>query len=816
MRVVRNIVHLATAGVPLSFLCAGTPPPLTLQPLPQRVISGHRTTLRGGSSDPRARFSWERMGLTLPGQSTPKLEIRNARPSDAGIYQLVAGNHDEEANQPALGEMASNRVSVEVVMRPEAPGVVDLDFDDVGLTDGQVRALVPGGDGGVVMGGSFSYAGARGLLRLRADGSLDPTFTAKPGAGGDTAINAIVTHGDGWIVGGDFTSFHGVERIGLARLQADGQLDASFSSSAITGAVHALAIQEIDGEPRVLAGLFKHPWLVRLHADGRIDETFDARLKSSGLNGPVTALAVQPSDGAVVIGGWFSYSAGGWPFQRLGRLEPDGRPDADGFPGHSAALGTDSAPAALCLDDAGNILVAGPFSRMHGNDDYPYLARLGQDGKLDPTFSPSPSHRVNAVACGDGGSYLVGGEFSKIGGHRWRSVARLNAIGGADPNWTSPAFDGEALCLARGAGGRLFVGGKFGQPHARVVALRNRPFEEPPRLLAAASPQELTLGMGGALRVTALAGPDASYTWHKLSSHNPAFPVAITGTGELMIARVSAEDSGTYEVRISSTHGSTLVGPIDVFVRPRPAGAREHRRALPVNPVLPELKDQGEVTVPFLLPALKDVREVRVTLALKHGDTNDLDVKLVAPGRPPLFLVDVDSTLRRGRDFDYTVFADQAEVKISDAIAPYIGTFRPSAASPGLASLRGDHPAGEWSLKIYDHRTDGTTGTLVFAAIDIFGPPPPITAGLLATRPCPDGLPELTLDASAHRAWLYHWLPDAVRTPSYERAHSLTDWRSMNPAALYRLRRNEDQTALAELILPDDTLTPAGFFRAKW
>ncbi|MFM9006926.1 MAG: delta-60 repeat domain-containing protein, partial [Flavobacteriales bacterium] len=60
------------------------------------------------------------------------------------------------------------------------------------------------------------------------DGTLDAGFN--PGTGADNIIYATALQTDGKIIiGGQFTSYNGTTRNSIARLNADGTLDASFN-----------------------------------------------------------------------------------------------------------------------------------------------------------------------------------------------------------------------------------------------------------------------------------------------------------------------------------------------------------------------------------------------------------------------------------------------------------------------------------------------------------------------------------------------------------------------------------------------------------
>lgn len=86
------------------------------------------------------------------------------------------------------------------------------------------------------------------VLRLNADGSVDPTFNAGTGANG--AISAMLLLPTGRIlVGGRFTNFNGQPRGNLVQLNADGSVFSTVYN--LNDAVSCLAI---DGAGRVLVG----------------------------------------------------------------------------------------------------------------------------------------------------------------------------------------------------------------------------------------------------------------------------------------------------------------------------------------------------------------------------------------------------------------------------------------------------------------------------------------------------------------------------------------------------------------------------------
>ncbi len=98
------------------------------------------------------------------------------------------------------------------------------------ITNGSVFSLAQQADGKLLVGGDFITSGGTNrvnLARLNVDGSLDTSFDV--GTGANAIVYAIGLQSDGKvIVGGDFTSINGTNRNRFARLNSDGSLDDTF------------------------------------------------------------------------------------------------------------------------------------------------------------------------------------------------------------------------------------------------------------------------------------------------------------------------------------------------------------------------------------------------------------------------------------------------------------------------------------------------------------------------------------------------------------------------------------------------------------
>jgi uncharacterized delta-60 repeat protein len=180
------------------------------------------------------------------------------------------------------------------ILRLNPDGSPDPTFEVTIRQNGQNHALAmaPTPDGKVLIGGSFTNSGIqsrRGIARLNADGSLDESFD--PGLGVAGVLNqdpiprvevvALQPNGKA-VIGGVFSRVNGVNRGGLARLNADGSLDTNFNASIDIGGLKAI-IPLSDGR-LLVAGDFTRinevgrPNIARLNTTGALDTTFRSQV----------------------------------------------------------------------------------------------------------------------------------------------------------------------------------------------------------------------------------------------------------------------------------------------------------------------------------------------------------------------------------------------------------------------------------------------------------------------------------------------------------------------------------------------------------
>jgi uncharacterized delta-60 repeat protein len=163
-------------------------------------------------------------------------------------------------------------------------------------------------DGKLLIGGRFAAVNGTAnahVARLNGDGTVDSSF--HPGTSVEGFLGSLVLQPDGKVlIGGSITNVNGVSRNGIARLNADGTLDASFDPGAgVPHSVYAMALQP-DGKVIMAflsmeSGVTRWGGLARLNSNGSLDGSF----KLSDIVEGIQSLDLQPN-GGLVIGGDFA------------------------------------------------------------------------------------------------------------------------------------------------------------------------------------------------------------------------------------------------------------------------------------------------------------------------------------------------------------------------------------------------------------------------------------------------------------------------------------------------------------------------------
>lgn len=337
-----------------------------------------------------------------------------------------------------LGSFSSfNGTPVNKIIRLNTDGTLDATFN--GVASGQTATIgrvVPQPDGKLLIFGNFLQFNGQPrkyIARLNADGSLDTTFD--PGSGANGPATSLLVQPDGKIImGGAFTSYNGIARNRIVRLNADGSLDPGFDPlTGVDGASLVCSSLQPDGRIMILGQFTSYNgvarnYIARVNPDGSLDESFDP---GAGPNEFITYTNLLP-DGKILITGIFT-SYDGTTRRKIARLNPDGSSDAS----FNASTGANHTIRALAIQPDGKILIGGQFTQFNGVEQK-YLARLNRDGGLDATFSTgpgpaiSPTVWVSAIALQPDGKILIGGSFTSYNGTAANRLARLNADGTLD------------------------------------------------------------------------------------------------------------------------------------------------------------------------------------------------------------------------------------------------------------------------------------------------------------------------------------------------------------------------------------------------
>lgn len=204
-------------------------------------------------------------------------------------------------------------------------------------------------DGKLIVGGQvFTYRGdprnardfsalTRDLVRVNLDGTIDLAFQVL--AAGGTIAHVTVLPGDALLLRGNFQSLNGIPRPGLAIVEKNGELRASFNPTHLRNKNLARSILLPGDKILLMLANFDGTFdLLRLNPGGDLDPSF----QTVHIIGAVTSL-VQLFDQRIVISGYVT-SVNNTPRMGLAYLSPEGillpdyplaitqfRPDSNGF-----------------------------------------------------------------------------------------------------------------------------------------------------------------------------------------------------------------------------------------------------------------------------------------------------------------------------------------------------------------------------------------------------------------------------------------------------------------------------------------------------
>lgn len=245
------------------------------------------------------------------------------------------------------------------------------------FANGAITDIAPQGNNFIISGTFSSVNGVakNDLARIKANGRVDATFDT--GTGTNDYIRSITVQPDGKILMGNtyINSFNGVSGIGgMARLNANGSLDMSFMPPYLNGAVKDIFFKN----DKIVMSTFNR--VIKLNADGTHDETFTDIIEPVSSQPRVQVLA-------------------------------------------------DESLFVAQLKTLGGLYGFAHFDKF-GNKDETYQAPVSAIGMV----TSMDEHE---------GSYIIGGNFFQVNDHLTYSVAKLNADGNVDTGLTVEINNGE-------------------------------------------------------------------------------------------------------------------------------------------------------------------------------------------------------------------------------------------------------------------------------------------------------------------------------------------------------------------------------------
>lgn len=512
-------------------------PAFVTDPNSRTVITGQTASfISGAAGTPPLLYQWQHDGTDVVGATNAWLTLTNVQSTAGGLYCVIVNN--------GLGAITSSPVSLTVVSQVSVEEAFNptTDFSPF-VSKVYSSAIQP--DGKILLGGGFTNISGKErlcLARLHSNGELDLSFD--PQLGGASELVGVAVQPDGRIViAGRFTSVGGVPRANLARVLPDGKLDATFAPEVNNSLVRCIALQW-DGKVLVAGGLIPPigGLLTRLNADGSRDPEF-----AFSSNREVTCVTLQPN-GKLLVSGWFT-NINGVARQCIARLHQDGSLD-DTFtspfkvPNGIDLLGVDLVNEILLLPD-GDMLVT-PFLTSYARP----VLRLNAAGSVVRAYSPLTFSTPLAVQAD--GKVLYGGSSEAD----WRVpyIGRLLQDGSPDPTFANPGGTNaggynQSATVARlnlQPDGEIFVSGVFTALGALTRTNLARLHNTEP------ADQQLTVNASTVQWLRAGTAPEVWRTTFEVSHDGSNWEVLGTGLrvpGGWELSNVTVEQNAVIRVR---------------------------------------------------------------------------------------------------------------------------------------------------------------------------------------------------------------------------------------------------------------------------
>lgn len=458
----------------------------------------------------------------------PDLTVFAANQDGFAVFALPDGS-------TLVGGGSRSGTSQQVWRKVGPDGKLDASFNWPTELVGPTDCVIGGPEGTAYVSGAY------GVYRIFTDtGEIDftfnpPTFSSSP------RVRKVIRDSQGRLyVVGNFSTVNGRTLGRIARLDADGVLDTTFttSNSGFNQELMDIALQ--DDKPVVVGGFTSYRGtniarLARLNLDGTLDTNFVPPI----FNGNVNAVTVDGAD-AIIVGGAFT-TVGGVTHNNIVRFLPGTSTRDTDFPGNTTSVEV----TALLTRPDGSILVGstGKFHRVFGAvPTTPRLSYLSNDAKA-PVGQPVKLE-VGLSGPAAGATYqwykddvLLSGETA--------AVLQRNSVSAADNGVYHVVIEIEATEIV--------------SPLRRIDALGA------PRFLRVPRTDRAYVGTRHLLSAKAIGVEPLTYQWIKNSGN------ASNGTtAGYLFPAITPADAGTWSLRVTNSQGTIESDPFYLAVPPRP------------------------------------------------------------------------------------------------------------------------------------------------------------------------------------------------------------------------------------------------------
>ena len=314
------------------------------------------------------------------------------------------------------------------------------------------------------------------MVRSYTDGEVD--LSLNPGTSfGDTGLGQnpieFVQQPDGkYVVVGNFTTFSGVSRNKITRLNNNGTLDTSFVIG--TGFTQTTFYAALDTSNKILvcgAGNNQYSgtpvgMLCRLNTNGSLDTTFSNNSITAATSSSTINKVIRNSDGTYYVSGRFTFSGRGG----LIKLNSNGTYSSSD-PFNTSGIGFNSDVNDFEVLSDGKIIAVGAFTSYNGVSVPRGIIRLNTNGTRDTSFANGGFNNYQYEVLVQGSKYISVGFASTYSGISINNITRINNNGTLDTTWNSGNFTSlttedniQHLYQITGAtndAGYIFCGGFF-------------------------------------------------------------------------------------------------------------------------------------------------------------------------------------------------------------------------------------------------------------------------------------------------------------------------------------------------------------------